>query len=84
MALETQRRAWSASQAEAAQIDVGLRQYMLRVYNYMASGLALTGIVAFIVANTAAISTDLLPSDAAWCRADGPGLDRGDRPRSVW
>ncbi len=55
MALETQRRAWSASQAEAAQIDVGLRQYMLRVYNYMASGLALTGIVAFIVANTAAI-----------------------------
>jgi FtsH-binding integral membrane protein len=29
-------------------IDVGLRQYMLRVYNYMASGLALTGIVAYV------------------------------------
>ncbi len=28
-------------------IDVGLREYMLRVYNYMASGLALTGIVAY-------------------------------------
>ena len=27
-------------------IDVGLREYMLRIYNYMASGLALTGIVA--------------------------------------
>ena len=27
--------------AEAAQIDVGLRQYMLRVYNYMALGVAL-------------------------------------------
>jgi FtsH-binding integral membrane protein len=31
-------------------IDVGLREYMLRVYNYMASGLALTGIVAFVAA----------------------------------
>jgi FtsH-binding integral membrane protein len=35
-----------------AQIDQGLRNYMLRVYNYMASGLALTGIVAYIVAHT--------------------------------
>ena len=31
-------------------IDVGLRDYMLRVYNYMASGLALTGIVAYVAA----------------------------------
>ena len=31
-------------------IDVGLRQYMLRIYNYMASGLALTGIVAYAAA----------------------------------
>ncbi len=37
----------SLGQAEAADIDVGLRQHMLRVYNYMASGLALTGIVAY-------------------------------------
>jgi hypothetical protein len=28
-------------------IDVGLRAYMLRVYNYMAAGLAITGIVAY-------------------------------------
>src|SRR5438477_4093983 len=33
-------------------IDVGLREYMLRVYNYMASGLALTGVVAYVAANT--------------------------------
>jgi FtsH-binding integral membrane protein len=32
------------------EIDVGLRSYMLRVYNYMASGLALTGIVAYVAA----------------------------------
>ncbi|MBL8631487.1 MAG: Bax inhibitor-1/YccA family protein [Rhodospirillaceae bacterium] len=42
--------AWG--QAAAADIDVGLRQYMLRVYNYMASGLLLSGIVAVVVANT--------------------------------
>jgi uncharacterized protein len=33
-----------------AQIDEGLRAYMLRIYNYMASGLALTGIVAYAAA----------------------------------
>jgi len=30
-----------------AAVDVGLRQYMLRIYNYMAGGLALTGAVAY-------------------------------------
>ncbi len=35
------------TQAEASEMDVGLRQYMLRVYNYMASGLILTGIFAY-------------------------------------
>jgi FtsH-binding integral membrane protein len=34
------------------QVDVGLRQYMLHVYNYMAGGLALTGIVAYIAASS--------------------------------
>jgi uncharacterized protein len=37
-----------------AEIDVGLRQFMLRVYNYMAGGLALTGVVAY-----AAVATGL-------------------------
>lgn len=30
-----------------AEIDAGLRQYMLRVYNFMAGGLGLTGLVAY-------------------------------------
>ncbi len=34
------------AQSRAAAYDVGLRAYMLRIYNYMASALALTGIVA--------------------------------------
>jgi len=37
---------------ERAEIDAGLRSYMLRVYNYMASGLALTGIVAYVVSES--------------------------------
>jgi FtsH-binding integral membrane protein len=35
-----------------ADIDAGLRQYLLRVYNYMAGGLALTGLVAYLAAVT--------------------------------
>ena len=35
-----------------ATIDVGLRSYMLSVYNYMASGVLLTGIVALLFANS--------------------------------
>ena len=36
-----------ATIADQATFDVGLRAHMVRVYNYMASGLALSGIVAF-------------------------------------
>ncbi len=42
--------------AGAAAIDQGLRAYMLRVYNWMASGLLLTGVVAYGVANTSLIN----------------------------
>jgi len=37
----------------AAAIDAGLRAYMLRVYNYMAAGVALTGVVAYFTFNAA-------------------------------
>lgn len=33
-----------------AEIDRGLRQFLINVYNYMASGLALTGVVAYVAA----------------------------------
>jgi uncharacterized protein len=50
MALGSQPR-WTVRSADTqVGIDVGLREYMLRVYNYMASGLALTGIVAYVAA----------------------------------
>ena len=40
----------------AAVVDAGLRAYMLRVYNWMASGLLLTGVVAYAIANTSLIN----------------------------
>ncbi len=44
------------SSAQTAVLDAGLRAYMLRVYNWMASGLLLTGAVAYAIANTSAIN----------------------------
>ena len=39
-------RLMSKSQVQDAHVDVGLRQYMLGVYNHMTIGLAITGLVA--------------------------------------
>ncbi len=39
----------TVGRAEAGAIDQGLRAYMLRVYNYMASGVAITGVVAYAI-----------------------------------
>lgn len=41
-------------QSKTAAYDMGLRAYMLKIYNYMASALALTGIVALFAANSPA------------------------------
>jgi len=46
----TAYRAGTATQT--AEFDAGLRAYMLKVYNYMASGVLLTGIVAMVVAGS--------------------------------
>ena len=41
----------------AVAIDQGLRAYMIRVYNYMAMGVALTGVVAWFTFNAAVTET---------------------------
>ena len=46
----------AGTSAASAVMDAGLRAYMLRVYNWMSSGLLLTGIVAYTIANTSAIN----------------------------
>ena len=43
--------------ADQASFDVGLRAHMVRVYNYMASGLALSGIVAFGLFSSAELAS---------------------------
>jgi len=45
----------SRATAASAVLDAGLRAYMLRVYNWMASGLLLTGIVSYAIAHTPAL-----------------------------
>jgi FtsH-binding integral membrane protein len=47
-------------------IDVGLRNYMLRIYNYMASALALTGIVAYVFAGYLETNRALVHSPVMW------------------
>jgi hypothetical protein len=54
------------AQLDAAQIDVGLRAHMLRVYNYMASGVALTGIVAYAVASSPDMMQVIFGTPLAW------------------
>ena len=46
---------WGASPYSTGtdtEIDAGLRQYMVRVYNYMAAGLAISGLVAYLAVST--------------------------------
>jgi FtsH-binding integral membrane protein len=47
----------TVGRGDAAAIDQGLRAYMIRVYNYMASGVAITGIVAYLVYSMSVVDT---------------------------
>jgi uncharacterized protein len=63
---QTRANPMTRTQAEAAQIDVGLRQYMLRVYNYMALGVAGTGIIAMLVAMNPALMQTIAMGPMKW------------------
>jgi FtsH-binding integral membrane protein len=56
----------TVDRAYSADIDVGLRAYMLRVYNYMAMGVALTGIVAYAVAMNPQLMQTIALSNFKW------------------
>lgn len=45
-----------ARPSASAIVDEGLRQYMMRVYNFMAGGLCITALVAYLIANTSLIN----------------------------
>jgi FtsH-binding integral membrane protein len=51
---------------DEAVVDEGLRAYMLRVYNYMAMGLGLTGVIAYVVSTSPAIMQAIFGSGLMW------------------
>lgn len=54
------------SRAQTAEFDEGLRAYMLKVYNYMTSGVLLTGIVALLVGNSPTMLNAIYGSGLQW------------------
>ena len=56
----------TAGRLDAGLFDEGLRQHMLRVYNYMGLGLVLTGIVAFVVGTTPALYVPIFSTPLKW------------------
>ena len=59
--------AWQTGAVQgSAAFDEGLRQHMLRVYNYIGLGLVLTGLVAYLVAATPALYQPIFGSPLKW------------------
>ena len=63
----TAARAHTGARAETlSEIDEGLRSYMLRTYNYMASGLLLSGIVAYATASSPTMLQAIYGTPLQW------------------
>jgi len=62
----------AGTNTQTAEYDEGLRAYMLKVYNYMASGVALTGAVAAYVGGSPAILNAIFNSGLHWLVALAP------------
>jgi FtsH-binding integral membrane protein len=65
MAFGSDPRAVPAS-TTVDRIDEGLRSYMLSVYNYMSLGLAITGLVAYLVASSPAAVSLIFGTPLQW------------------
>ena len=57
MVMDFNQKTFSKATEQVA-IDEGLRAYMLRVYNYMATGLLVTGIIAYVFGKASVISSE--------------------------
>ena len=57
MALDFNQRSYSKTVDQAA-IDEGLRAYMLKVYNYMTTGLVLTGFIAYFFGKASIVTSE--------------------------
>ena len=58
MALDFNQQTFTKT-ADQAAIDEGLRAYMLKVYNYMTTGLLVTGLVAYFFGKASIITNDM-------------------------
>ncbi len=58
--------------AQTAEFDEGLRAYMLKVYNYMASGVLLTGIIAMMVGTNQDLMVTIYSGGLRWIVALAP------------
>jgi FtsH-binding integral membrane protein len=56
----------ATARVDRALFDEGLRRHMLSVYNYMAMGLVLTGIVAYVVGTTPALYVPIFTTSLKW------------------
>lgn len=60
----------AGTRVETHEVDEGLRSYMLRVYNYMAAGIGITGVVAYatyiLAATNPAVQQLLFASPLKW------------------
>ena len=54
----------AATRSGAAEMDAGLRAYMLQVYNYMASALILTGLVSYFASQSEAFMNMMITQGA--------------------
>src|SRR5687768_8177258 len=52
--------------------DAGLRAHFQRVYNTMAAGLGVTGVIAYAVANIPALNQMIFGTPLAWIAAFAP------------
>ncbi len=59
-------RSATTTTASGAAIDQGLRQYMLGVYNYMALGVAATGVFSLLVASNPALVGLIMGTPLKW------------------
>jgi len=65
--MNMQQYQWQATtRASAAELDAGLRQHMLRVFNYMGLGLVVTGLVAYLVGSTPALYMPIFTTPLKW------------------
>ena len=65
-------RNFTTATKSQAEVDVGLREYMLKVYNYMATGLGLTGLTAWLVAGNETLVKTIFGTPLYWVVALAP------------